>query len=154
MRGRETYSPTRRKKVSSIVTLAVLLFCIAAYFYIGCRPAWQFDNLERNAKKVITATELQTWATNLLSTYPTNPDVVIRLSDLGTNFPKQLRDLAPKLGPHIWFFEGDDTNSPRWVRVRWGSGFLGSRGFEVGPTNFVSLRSDRAWSPGVYFYDK
>ena len=146
-----TLADFARMKATSIIGL-VLLLCVAAYFYTGCKPVWQFDHLERNAKKVITAAELQTWATNLLALYPTNSEV--RMSELGTNFPKQLRSLAPKLGPHIWFYDGYDTNSPRWVRLYWGSGFLGAHGFEIGPTNFVSMRPGRAWSPGVYFYDK
>jgi hypothetical protein len=65
-----------------------------------------------------------------------------------------LRKLAPKLGPYIWLYDGYDTNSPRWVRLYWGSGFLGAHGFEIGPTNFVSMRPGHTWSPGVYFYDK
>ena len=135
----------------SVVALAILLG-IAAYFYTGYEPVWQFDHLERNAKRVITASELQAWATNLLVLYPTNS--VVQLSELGTNFPTQLRGLAPKLGPHIWLNAGYDANSPRWVRLHWGSGFLGTHGFEIGPTNFVSLRPAHPWSPGVYFYNK
>ena len=76
------------------------------------------------------------------------------MSELGTNFPQRLRGLAPKLGPWVVVFESDHTNEPSWVCVRWGSGFLGSHGFEVGPTNFVSLRLGHAWQPGVYFFDR
>jgi hypothetical protein len=108
--------------------------------------------LERNARKVITASELQAWATNLLAQYPTH--TTLSLSELGTNFPQQLRYLAPKLGPTVVIFEGADSNSPSWVFMRWGSGFLGSHGFEVGPTNFVSNRPGRAWQPGVYFFER
>jgi hypothetical protein len=136
---------------ASIVTLVVFL-CLAAYIYPACKPVWQFDHLERNAKKLITAAELQAWATNVIAAYPTNSKIWI--SELGTNFPMQLRGLAPKLGPSVWFYEGDGTNSPRWVRLYWGSGFLGAHGFEIGPTNFVSERPGHAWAPGVYFYEK
>jgi hypothetical protein len=140
-----------RMKATSI--FAVILFiCVAACLYTACKPVWQFDHLEQSARRVITATELQTWATNLLARYPTNTD--LRVSELGTNFPQRLRDLAPKLGPSVVIFEGDDTNSPSWVFLRWGSGFLGSRGFEIGPTNFVSGRPGHVWQPGVYFFDR
>ena len=137
---------------ASLIVALVVAFCIAAYVYTGSKPVWQFDNLERNTKKVITAAELQRWATNLLAMYPTNSRV--RLSELGTNFPQQLRYLAPKLGPYIWLYDDPDTNTPRWVRLYWGSGFLGAHGFEIGPPTFVSQRPGRAWAPGVYFYDK
>jgi hypothetical protein len=113
---------------------------------------WQFDHLEENAKKVITGSELQKWATNLLAQYP--GDTSLSAADLGTNFPPQLRALAPKLGPYIWINTAYDTNSPRWVRLHWGSGFLGTTGFEIGPTNFVSERTRHAWQPGVYFYNR
>lgn len=101
---------------------------------------------------MITPEELQKWATNLLKLYPT--DRMLTLSDLGTNFPRQLRGLAPKLGPYVVVYAGNDTNSPSWVFVRWGSGFLGSHGFEIGDTNFVSHRRAHAWAPGVYFVDE
>lgn len=39
---------------ASIVTLVVLL-CLAPYLYPGCKIVWQFDHLESNAKKLITA---------------------------------------------------------------------------------------------------
>lgn len=138
-------------KVLATITL-LLVLGTGAYVYIAYKPVWQFAHLERNARRVITPAELQTWATNLLSTYTTNSRV--RLSELGTNFPRQLCDLAPKLGPFIIVYDGYETNSPRWVRLDWGSGFAGARGFEIGPTNFVSLRPGNRWAPGVYFYYK
>src|ERR1051325_4111657 len=94
-----------------LIIIIIILACIAAYFYNGYKPVWQFDHLERNAKKVITGGELQNWATNLLAQYPTQTN--LSLSQLGTNFPPRLRDLAPKIGPMIVVFEAVDTNSPR-----------------------------------------
>ncbi len=140
-------------KAASIFIL-VISFFVGAVLYKGCQPVWQFDRLERNAKNVITASELQAWATNLLTRYPTNDGLSLRVQDLGTNFPQQLQGLAPKLGPHLWIYQGRDAGSPGWVRLHWGSGFLGTSGFEIGPTNFVSRRPRHAWKPGVYFYTK
>jgi len=137
---------------STLIFLLTCLACVTACLYNGCKPVWQFDLLEHNARKAITAAELQTWATNLLAQHPTPG--TLKLSELGTNFPHQLRNLAPKLGPMVVIFEGQDTNSPSWVFVRWGSGFLGSHGFEIGPTNFVSDRPGHAWQPGVYFFER
>ena len=140
-------------KAAALVALVILVFASAA-LYRGCQPVWQFDHLERNARRVIAASELQIWATNLLTQYPTNDGLSLRVQDLGTNFPKQLQGLAPKLGPHVWIYQGREADSPGWVRLHWGSGFLGTSGFEIGPTNFVSRRTGHAWQPGVYFYTK
>jgi hypothetical protein len=139
-------------KVSTTIAV-VLLVCVAAYLFEGCKPVWQFDHLERNARKVIAGAELQTWATNLLAHPPESPYSSISMSQLGTNFPVRLRGLAPKLGPHVFLYEPDGTNSPGSVLVGWGSGFLGHCGFEIGPTNFVSGRRAHAWQPGVYFWN-
>ena len=138
-------------KIANVIALVVVLL-VGVFFYAGCKPVWQFDHLERNARRAITADELQAWAVNLLAQHPSYTN--LSLPDLGTNFPPQLRDLAPKLGPMIVVFEGADSNSPAWVFVHWGSGFLGSHGFEIGPTNFVSGRRSHAWQPGVYFFDQ
>lgn len=129
----------------------VLVLGAAAYVYQGYKPAWQFDHLEQNARKVITAAELQAWATNLIAMHPTNNWVSFRASELGTNFPQQLRQLAPRVGPHVEVCRWEDTNEPPWVRVWWGSGFLGHAGFEIGPTNFDRGRG-HPWASGVYFF--
>jgi len=137
-------------KAAPIVVL-ILSTCVAAFLYVSCKPIWQFDHLEKNARRVITASELQTWATNLLAQYHTNIHLSFTLSELGTNFPQQLRGLAPELGPHIEVYQWEETYPEPSVRIWWGSGFLGAAGFEMGPTNFV-LGSGNQWQPGVYFF--
>jgi hypothetical protein len=135
------------KKVDIIVLIGLL--CIAASIYNGCKPVWQYDHLEQNARKVITGAEIQTWATNLLDSYPpTNTQINLERSKLGTNFPPQLLGLAPRLGPHLAIYLYND--SPRSLRLWWGSGFLGGSGFEIGSTNFVYKGHE--WQPGVYFF--
>lgn len=136
-------------KTTSVILL-ILLAGLGGCIYTSFKPVWQFDHLEQNARKAITAPELQLWATNLLTHY-TN-ETGVGLSELGTNFPRQLRDLAPRLGPHVFVHVPDDTNWPPYVQLYWGSGFLGAHGIEVGPTNFTGGRGQRAWQPGVYFY--
>jgi hypothetical protein len=136
-------------KLSSIIGI-VAVICIAAYVFNACAPVWQFDHLEGNARKAVTGPELQSWAASIIAQHPTND--WLRMSQLGTNFLQRLRGLAPKLGPHVVFYEADGTNSPAWVMIGWGSGFLGHRGFEIGPTNCVSRRPGHAWRPGVYFW--
>jgi len=134
--------------ISSLVGIG-----LAAMVYHGCKPVWQYDRLEENAKKVISGSELQAWATNVLAQFPTNEIEVLDRSKLGTNFPPQLLSLAPRIGPHVVLKSGFETNSPRWIGVYWGSGFLGASGFEIGPTNFHSWEpNSHEWQPGVYFF--
>jgi len=135
-------------KSQSIATI-IVLGCIAAFLSYACRPDWQFARLERNARKVITPTQLQTWAVWLLAKSPTN--TTPRVSELGTSFPSQLLGLY-HLPPYIQIRESL-TNSPGSVLLAWGGGLIGHCGFEIGPTNFVSYREHaRAWQPGVYFW--
>ena len=145
-------------KTKYIVAL-VLVVCVSVYTYNGCKPIWQFDHLEQNARRVITGPALQTWATYLFALYPKETSFR-NLSELGTNFPQQLRGLAPLLGPHVFIHAYDDTNYPSYVQLYWGSGMLGAEGFMVGPTNFVQdTNFDTGshtikWQDGVYFYNR
>ncbi|HEX4342216.1 MAG TPA: hypothetical protein VH255_02435 [Verrucomicrobiae bacterium] len=133
------------------IFLLVLVGGIGYGLYSGWKTLWQFRHLEENARAVVTASELQTWATNLLVRHPEEGHV--RSSELGADFPKQLRSLASKVvGPIVYIHQGDGTNWPSSVQMTWGSGFLGAHGFEIGPTNFTGLRSKNRWQPGVYFY--
>src|SRR5438105_256253 len=135
-------------KTVPIVSL-VLLVGLGGCIYTSCKPVWQFDHLEQNARKVITARQLQTWGTNLLAEYRIETNFSV--SQLGTNFPQQLRGLAPRLGPLVFVHVYDDTNYPSYVHVYWGSGFLGAAGVYIGSTNLV-MSGSTAWQPGVYFY--
>jgi len=141
-------------KPVSVVAL-LLLALLGGCFYTAYKPVWQFDHLEQNARRVITGAELQAWATRLLDQYPAMESNNLWVSQLHTNFPPQLRSLAPKLGPHL-SVHAEDTNQPPFVQLYWGSGFLGAAGFHVGRTNFTMAagmgRICRAWQPGVYFY--
>ncbi len=38
------------------------------------------------------------------------------------------------------------------MNLTWGGGFIGHSGIEIGPTNFVSFRSEDKWQDGVYFW--
>jgi hypothetical protein len=139
--------------MKSTTIFGAVAVCFAGLLLYSYKPVWQFDHLEQNAKKAITGAELQAWATNLLAQYPSN--TTLRASGLGTNFPQRLRSLAPEIGPDVRVNFPDDTNYPGWVMIGWGSGFLGHRCLEVGPTNFVDTSSKaHAWRPGVYFYSR
>lgn len=140
-----------RTKTSSTVAWVVVL-CIAAYVYAGCKPYWQFDHLEQNAKRRITAPQLQSWATSLLAQHPPGH---AKVADLGTNFPRQLLGLYHR-PPGIIIYESRTNDSglemPAYVRLTWGGGFIGHCGFEIGPTNFFSYVRGTKWSDGVYFW--
>lgn len=138
-------------KSGFLVFLAALL-CGAIYLWMGYRPVWQFDHLEGNARKVIAPDELETWAADLSARYPDGHS--FRRSELGTNFPKKLLELAPSLGPYVSVYPADPKNENERIRVYWGSGFLGAKGFSIGSTNYVCPRPGRMWRPGVFFYDK
>jgi len=108
-----------------------------------------FDTLEPRAEKAVTPSELQAWGNRMLSLYPTG--ATPSLAELDTNFPAKLRDIAPELGPHIVVY-APQTDVLANVIIYWGSGFLGHKGFEIGPTNFTGMRGHRAWTNGVYFW--
>src|SRR6185436_1701070 len=132
------------------ISLVALVLCVTVWgiIYTSCKPVWQFDHLEGNARKLITGAQLQAWATNLLAQYP--EETSFSASQLGTNFPQQLRGLAPRLGPHVSVHVYDDTNQPPFVQIYWGSGVLGAAGFYVGSSNFVlNGGSEHLWQPGV-----
>lgn len=136
--------------ITIILVLAVLFF---GYVWPTFRLFRSFDHIEQNAQRRITARELQAWATNLLAQHPSGR---IRVSALGTNFPKELLGLW-KLPPDIFVNESRTNNAgtvdPGWVQLIWGSPMVGHCGFEIGPTNFTAFKSRRhAWSDGVYFY--
>jgi hypothetical protein len=130
-----------------VVAIVVVLFVWPAY-----RLFRSFELLEQNARAKITGTELQSWATNLLAHHPPGYTTVERL---GTNFPRQLIGLY-RHQPSILIYESttnkDDSVNPGWVRVVWGSGFMGHTGFEIGPTNFRGYKRGNEWQEGVYFY--
>ena len=96
--------------MKAISIMAVILSAgIAAYVYTGCKPVWQYDSLERNARKVITDAELYSFATNVLARHPAKTHTTLSVADLGANFPRQLVGLAPRLGPHVEVYQWDDT---------------------------------------------
>ena len=139
--------------MKTITICLLLLGLIGTWVFYSYMPIWQFDHLEANARNVVTASELQSWATNLLTVNPEGTNLV--QSNWGTNFPRQLFRLCPKVGLGVCVYpawEANGEKGPGWVRVMWGSGYLGASGFEVGPTNFVSTQPGRAWAPGVYFF--
>ena len=137
-------------KIVLVLAVFAMLF-VAAMFFPAGRIFWQFGHLERNARKVTTPGELQAWATNLLNRYPSNAWESVRLSELGTNFPRKLLSLydAP---PYVQICGQTSDDDVPHVALVWGGGFIGHTGLEVGPTNFPGWRATNVWAPGVYSF--
>src|SRR5436309_2854326 len=102
-------------KISTIIAL-LLLAGLGGCIYTSYKPAWQFNHLEQNARRVVTPSELQTWATNLLARNPTGANLVP--TNWGPDFPTQLLGLCPRIGPDVRLYEASespDSNGPPWV---------------------------------------
>lgn len=143
----------RTTKGNGLVIIFVIFMLFVGYeawrFFYG--PRW-FANLERNARKVITAEQLQVWATNLVAVYQTNDYPSFTPGDLGTNFPKQLLGLSPR-EPFVQVFPPSGPDSPGTVIVAWGAGATyGERGFIIGPPGLSGSQRANEWKPGVYFF--
>lgn len=135
-----------------IFLVVVILALLTVWQFRGLRSTRLYDGLEANARKVVTAAELQSWATNLLAIDPYGTNLE---HSWGEDFPKALLRLAPRTGPLVAIHNHtlEDTNSLPWVQVYWGSGVLGHSGFEIGGTDFVSWYAEsHQWAPGVYFF--
>ena len=132
------------RKIIRVVSIGFVLMPVL--FIGGCFYRWwKFDHLEERARRVITAGELQAWATNVLAQVPSySPS---QFYQLHTNYPAKLRSVCPGAG--CWI----DVPEPHYVMINWTIKPSGDAGFEIGDTNFVSRRPKaHAWLPGVYFY--
>lgn len=135
---------------------AIGIIWLAVILVPRCRLVWSFwsfDHLEQRARKITTAEELQTWATNLLNQYPSNAPASVWPSQLGTNFPTKLLKLYHS-PPHIFIFAPTADWPDPHLSLTWGGGVIGHTGFEIGPTNFTVWGATNAWAPGVYFFKK
>ncbi|HAM72398.1 MAG TPA: hypothetical protein DCM86_12220, partial [Verrucomicrobiales bacterium] len=137
---------------SVVIGIPVVILSLLAYGLIwpGCRAAWNYDQLERNARTAVAPEALQTWARGLLGS-PRLTDSP-RARDLGTNFPAPLLTLMA--APPAISINKATTNHAAYIVLTWGSGVLGQKGLEIGDTNFLGIRGGHAWAPGVYFWER
>src|SRR4051812_28542876 len=96
--GESTHMPGAIRKLA-VVAVLVVLAVLGARIYTTRKEIRRYDELESNARKVITGPELQAWALPLLEQYSTITELTV--SQLGTNFPQQLIGLDPDRGPHV-----------------------------------------------------
>jgi hypothetical protein len=144
----------RAYKIAALVG-AIVLCSIIISLYLFFRPLYQLAHIEQNTRNAITAPQLQMWATNIIAHYPDGSH--FRASELSTNFPRELLELAPALGPRVTVHGAYDSDRPGWVSISWGSGFAGHAAIEIGPTNFVAQHTPNSihtWQDGVYFWDE
>ena len=148
------------KVIAGLVIFSPLLIIGGCLLQMSLRFS-QFDSLEIRAKRVITAAELQSWATNLIvESQSYNAD---QRHWLRTNYPDKLRSVSRWIGgPQVSMMpatepvaEEQRDGRPAYMLLGWSIKPTGDARFEIGPTNFVSTHSEaHAWAPGVYFYRK
>ena len=134
-----------------ILVVIALLFVLFVFSPMAVTSR-SFNRIEKKARKVITAAEIQTWGTNLVAHQPPGH---VSLENLGTNFPSQLTDVfrhSPFIVIHEAVTNDTEVIEAGWVSIIWGSGFLGHCGFEIGSTNFDGRSAGDKWADGVYFF--
>ena len=145
------------KVIAGLVICSPLLFIGGCFLHLQFKWA-QFDSLEVRAKRVITAAELQSWATNVI--VESEGYSADQWFQLRTNCPAKLRSVSRWIGgPHVSMVpatepvaEEQTDGRPAYMLLGWSIKPSGDARFEIGPTNFVSIHSEaRAWAPGVYF---
>lgn len=119
------------------IALGLTLF-LWVNFWAGDRTDYAYEQLEESAKKLVTAAELQKWATNVLA----HPEDYT----LQTNYPSGLRRIRWVRMPDTMFRTNMDE--PPFVVLDWGGRDTVAK-FEIGPTNFVG--EGHKWREGVYF---
>lgn len=136
--------------------VSFLFLVVALFFLIGLGNFFwsirQFETIGPRLRKKITGDEVQAWAMAELNSRstPSNDLVVIRRSELKNPLPEPIKEIW-KSGPLIREF-GRDAQKPSYVQLTWGSGFLGTYGIEIGPTNFTGRHGQIQWQPGIYYW--
>src|SRR4051812_4419070 len=124
--GESTHMPGATRKLT-VVAVLVVLAVLGGCIYTSCKPIRPFDKLESDAHKVITGPELQAWALALLERYRATTSLTV--SQLGTNFPQQLRTLAPGFDPHVEVVWPPNANESPFVQVYWTASMEEGAGF-------------------------
>jgi hypothetical protein len=93
----------RTIKISTLlelVILAAILIGVGSTIYGWLRVEWTYSHIEQKARRVVTATELQAWATHLVADYP--PDNYPTRASMRSNLPPAQLHVAPGiLGPFV-----------------------------------------------------
>jgi hypothetical protein len=144
-----THMPGATRKLA-VVAVLVVLAVLGGCIYTTRKEIRRYDELESNARKVITGPEIHTWGITLLEQYQKSTNLTV--SQLGTNFPQQLKTLAPVFGPRVSVYQSMYAHARPYVWVYWNDGFREEAGFVITATN-STMGGPRLhkWSPGVFF---
>ncbi len=113
----------------------------------GCKPGYVkiTEEFATTVKSTVNPEELQSWATNVLSTTSGDADI--------TNVPSFIVSIYKDDRPEWAVIQ--HNNNGRYVEIVYGSGF-GHWGLDVGYTNLNMKSDDRSyvlpWKPGIYFW--
>jgi hypothetical protein len=116
-------------------------------FLSSCKPGYvkRTSEFAATVKSTVNPDELQSWATNILSTTSGDVDV--------TNVPNFVLSMSKDAPPEGVQIQHDDSG--RYVQIVYGSGF-GHWGLYVGFTNLEMKGDERfyvlPWKPGIYFW--
>lgn len=134
---------TKKVSVKHLATIIIgtllLLLSVSVLrpFWTSKVDGYAFKHLEANAKKAVTANELQAWATNVLA-HPND-------YRLQTNYPSSLRRIHPTREPRTRICTNLDQP---YVVLDWTAEDILVE-IQVGRTNFVGW--GHKWQDGVYF---
>src|SRR6266550_161452 len=119
-------------KAAAVAFLLIPVLCIGGCFAHVWYKGWQFAHLEQSAHRMVTAAELQTWATNLLVGFPTYSTA--KLNQIKTNYPPKLAPLCWRVNSWVAVHEEPrGTNYyPEYVMIIWSIKPSGDAAFEIG----------------------
>ncbi len=133
------------------VTSIILGVCLLAYWFNSTNnPRYIARKCERRVRASVDPMVLQSWATNLLASYP-----IGRTNYTGPfQAPAYLRGVWAKKVPGV-YIQGGYFDEQAHHRVFWGAGGMGQWGLLVGAADFVPTsqeHGEREWRPGIYFF--
>jgi hypothetical protein len=135
-------------KTAPYFVTALVVILLLWYVTTPMRRGYEIEHLEKNARKVITASKLQEWAVSLLRSADSSPG-----SGKGPqmNFPPQLLKLYHK-PPSVEIHESTSLDHS-YVTVIWGGALAGDCGFFIGTTNYL-WGNGHKWQDGVFFWSE
>jgi hypothetical protein len=132
--------------------LVVMFLCSAYFLFVFAKSELQRVYFEKHLKHQVAPEALRTWALGILQAHDAH-----KVYDNGhiTNSHPALRGtfIPPAT---VWWYSAS-PNDTEFVRVSYGSGFVGHWGVEIGPTNRAippssNARQYSSWASGIYFF--
>jgi hypothetical protein len=132
--------------------------CISFGCLLGCSQSTktytqEVEEIEARFRKDLDPKLLQTWAIEVIDDQAkATPASDETLSYEVKDMPEVIRRFDSRAPAIFAFVNRRDEYS--YVAVRWGSGFRGHWGLNIGYTNYVDYSGQQSemWIPGVYFW--